>query len=169
MKSATATSAGKGFFHTSAESVPDPTELAEGFAKDLSTVALVRQISAEVGELAQKEMELAKAELKSDLKSEAMMVGGLGLAALAFLTTINLLLVTVILALAETMPGWAAGLVVSGFTLAVTGVVGLVAWSRRVPSFLASTRGTLREEIAWAKERLMRTSNRKHDGGTKVA
>lgn len=169
MKSPTTTSESKGPFHHGAEGVPDPERLVEGFVKDLSTVALVKQISAEVGELAQKEMKLAKAELKADLKTEAMMVGGLGLAALAGLTTVNLLLVTVILALAETMPGWAAGLVVSGFTLAVAGVVALVAWGRRVPSFLSNTRGTLKEEIAWAKERLMRTRNQKHDGGTRVA
>jgi hypothetical protein len=168
MKSSTPASENKGPFHPGAE-LPDPTRLVEGFVRDLSTVALVKQISAEVGELAQKEMKLAKAELKADLKSEAIMVGGLGLAALALLTTINLLLVTVILALAETMPGWAAGLVVSGFMLAVTGVVGLMAWGRRVPSFLANTRGTLREEIAWARERLFRARSRKHDGGARVA
>lgn len=169
MKAPTTASEGKGLYHPGVEGESDPEKLVEGFVRDLSTVALVKQISAEVGELAQKEMQLAKAELKADLKSEAMMVGGLGLAALALLTTINLLLVTLILALAETMPGWAAGLVVSGFTLAVTGVVGLVAWGRRVPSFLANTRGTLREEIAWARERLMRGRNQKHDGGARVA
>lgn len=163
MKSSSTVSGGKGPFHPYAE-VPDPSKLVEGFVRDMSTAALVKEISSEVGELAQKEMKLAKAELKSDIKSEAMMVGGLGLAALALLTTINLLLVTVILALAETMPGWAAGLVVSGFTLAVAGVIGLLAWGRRVPSFLANTRSTLREEIAWARTRLMRTRRGKHDG-----
>jgi hypothetical protein len=168
MKSSTPASENRGPFHPDAE-LPDPRKLVEGFVKDLSTVALVKQISAEVGELAQKEMKLAKAELKADLKSEAIRVGGLGLAALALLTTINLLLVTVILALAETMPGWAAGLVVSGFMLAVTGVIGLVAWGRRVPSFLINTRGTLREEIAWARERFSRTHSKKHDGGARVA
>jgi hypothetical protein len=169
MKAPTTASGGKGPVVPHSEGLVDPERLAEGFAKDLSTVALVKRISSEVGDLARSEMRLAKAELKADLKSEAMRIGGLGLAALALLTTINLLLVTAILALAEAMPGWAAGLVVSGFTLAVAGGVGLTAWGRRMPSFLSVTRGTLREEIAWAKERLMRGRSRKNDGGTKVS
>ena len=124
-------------------------------ARDLSTVELVKEITAEVGHLAQKHIELAKTELKADLKAEATTGAGLGLAALMVLTTVNLLLVTIVLALARTMPGWAAGLLVSGFTLVLAGIVALVAWNRRVRAPLERTRRTLKEDVQFTKERLV--------------
>jgi hypothetical protein len=123
--------------------------------QDLSTVELVKQITNEVGRLAQKQIELAKAELKADLKSEAIMVGGLSLAAVGALCTLNLLLVTGVLALATLLPGWQAGLIVSGAVLLVTVVVAAVAWGKRVRSPMARTKRTLREDVQWTRERLV--------------
>jgi len=122
---------------------------------DLSTVDLVKQITAEVGHLAHKQIELAKAELKADLKAELTMIGGLSVAAVAALCTLNLLLVTAVLALATLMPGWRAGLIVSGATLLVATVVAGIAWSKRVRSPMARTKKTLQEDVQWTKERLV--------------
>ncbi len=83
------------------------------------------------------------------------MVGGLSLAAVAGLCTLNLLLVTVIFALSLVLPGWAAGLIVSGSTLVVAAAIALIAWSRRVRSPMARTKRTLREDVQWTKERLV--------------
>lgn len=124
-------------------------------ARDLSTVELVKEITAEVGRLAQKQIELARTELKADLKAEATTVGGLGLAALAGLATVNLLLVTLVLALAQSMPGWAAGLLVSALTLVFAGIVALVAWNKRVRKPLQRTRRTVKEDVQFTKERLV--------------
>jgi hypothetical protein len=132
-----------------------PTTASAPDLQDLSTVELVKQITAEVGHLAQKQIQLAKAELKSDLKSEAVMVGGLSVAAVAGLCTLNLLLVTAIFALSLVLPGWGAGLIVSGSTLVIAGVIALVAWSKRVRSPMARTKRTLREDVQWTKERLV--------------
>jgi hypothetical protein len=121
---------------------------------DLSTVELVKEITAEVGHLVQKQIALAKAELKADLKAEATMVGGFGIAALGAVATLNLLLVTAVLALAQIMTGWKAGLLVSGVVLFAAVVVAGIAWSRRVRSPLARTQRTLREDVEWTKERL---------------
>lgn len=134
---------------------PGATSPAESSARDLSTVELVKQITSEVAHLVQKQIELAKTELKADLKAEATMVGGLGLAALGTLTTVNLLLVTAVLAFAQAMPGWQAGLIVSGSTLVLTGVVAWAAWSKRVRSPMARTQRTLREDVEWTKGRLV--------------
>ena len=124
-------------------------------ARDLSTVELVKEITAEVGRLAQKHIELAKTELKADLKAEATTTAGLGLAALMLLATVNLLLVTLVLALARTMPGWAAGLLVSGLTLVLAGIVALVAWNKRVRTPLERTRRIVKEDVQFTKERLV--------------
>lgn len=124
-------------------------------ARDLSTMELVKEITGEVGRLAQKQIELAKVELKADLKAEATTIGGLGVAALAALGTLNMLLVTLVLVLAQWMPAWAAGLIVSGFTLLVAGVVALISWNKRVKSPMARTRRAVKEDVQFTKERLV--------------
>jgi len=118
-------------------------------------VELIKEITGEVGRLAQKQIELAKTELKADLKAEATTVGGLGIAALAALGTLNMLLVTLVLVLAQWMPGWAAGLIVSGFTLLLAGIVALISWNKRVKSPMARTRRTVKEDVQFTKERLV--------------
>ena len=123
--------------------------------EQLSTVDLIKHITTEVGHLVGKQIELAKMEVKADLKREAVMVGGLSVAAIAGLCTLNLLLVTVVLALATVLPGWLAGLIVSGGTLLATGGIAWLAWSNRVASPLARTQRTLKEDVQWTKERLV--------------
>lgn len=114
---------------------------------------LVGEITGEVTLLAKKQIELVKAELKSDLKAEMKMVGGLSLAALTALAAINMLFVTLILALAQVMPAWGAGLVVTGALLVVAVIFALVGWQKRVRAPLAKTRETLKEDVEWTRER----------------
>jgi len=137
-----------------ASTVGAPGTEQRASTRDLSTVELLKEISAEVGHLVQKQIALAKTELKADLKAEATMVGGFGIAALGFAATANLLLVTAVLALAQVMSGWKAGLLVSGVVLLVAAAVAGIAWNRRVRSPLARTQRTLREDVEWTKERL---------------
>lgn len=121
---------------------------------ELSTVGLIKEITTEVGRLASKQIELATTELKANLKTEAIAIGGLSIAALAGIFTINLLLLTAVLGLSTIMPGWAAGLVVSGIALVATmGIAGL-AWSKRVRKPMDRTQRTLKEDVQWTKNRL---------------
>ena len=122
--------------------------------KDLSTVELVKEITHQVGHLAKKEIELAKTELRADARAEIRAVGGLTAAAVAGLITVTLLLVTVIFALSRRLPGWAAGLIVSGFMLGIALIAGLVSWGHRVRSPLEHTRRSMKETIKLTKERL---------------
>jgi uncharacterized membrane protein YqjE len=119
--------------------------------KDLFT-ELVRKASL----LARKEVELAKAELREDIRSEIKMASGLGVAGLCAIFTIQLLLVAVVLALmqAEILPGWAAALVVAAVVLAIGTGVGLWGWARRVKKPLDASRRSLKEDVRWAKEQL---------------
>ena len=120
-------------------------------ASELSTVELLKQITAEVGHLASKQVTLAKAELRADLQAELTTIAGLGATAIGAFATFNLLLVTAVLALARVVPGWAAGLLLSAVVAAVSSVVALVSWRRRVRKPLERTRRALREDIEWAK------------------
>jgi uncharacterized membrane protein YqjE len=121
---------------------------------DLTTVELVKGIATQVGSLARKELELAKIELKTDLRAEAKMVGGLGIAGVLLLLGVNVLLVAGVLALALIIPAWVAGLTVSGALLAAGGFVAMMSWRRRVSVPLERTRQTVTEDLQWAKERL---------------
>ena len=122
-------------------------------ASNLTTVELVKEITSQVGLLAKKQIELAKAELRANIRAEAFTVGGLGVAALSAICTLNLLFVTAALALTRVMPAWMAGLVVTGFLLVFTAIAGAVSWSRRVRSRQKRTRHALGEDLRVVKER----------------
>ena len=120
----------------------------------LSTASLVKQIAAESKQLVTREIELAKAEIKEDLKREGGAVKGLGVAALFALGTFNALLTTGILALAQVWSGWVAGLVVAGASALIAGLAGAWGWKHRVRAPLSRTRHTLEEDLQWAKNRM---------------
>jgi uncharacterized membrane protein YqjE len=121
-----------------------------------STKDLVTQLARKASLLARKEVELAKAELKSDIRSEIKMASGLGVAGVCALVTLQLLLTAIVFALfeAEVMRGWAASLVVAAVVLAIGTVVGLWGWAKRVKKPLDSTRRSIEENVRFAKERI---------------
>jgi len=128
---------------------PDPL-------RRMGTKDLVTEVARKASAIARKEVELAKAELEADLRSEVKMAGGLGAAGLCAIWGVELLLVAAVLALMEAglLPGWAAALVVAAVVFAIGAGVGLWGWSRRVRKPLDTTRRSLEEDVRWAKERI---------------
>jgi hypothetical protein len=122
--------------------------------EQLSARDLVTHTLENVALLVKKEIELARSELRADLKAEVAMAKGLGVAGLCALFAANLMLVAVALALGTVMPEWAAALLVAGVVLAVGTVAGLVGWSKRVRDLLPATRRTLKEDLRWARGRI---------------
>jgi hypothetical protein len=59
-----------------------------------------------------------------------------------------------VLALSSVLPGWAAGLCVSGAMLSVAAIAGVVGWGKRVRRPMARTRHELDEDVKFAKERM---------------
>jgi hypothetical protein len=118
----------------------------------LSTTELVREVVREVGQLAKTHVELAAAEARADLRAGAAAVTRFGVAAVAALMTLNLLLATAVLALARVLPAWAAGLVVSGAVAVIGAVAGLLGWRRRVRAPLKRTRRALEEDAHLRRE-----------------
>jgi hypothetical protein len=98
----------------------------------MSSTQLVREIAREAGDLARKEIELAVAEVRADLRREVAAAVDLSAGAVGATVTLTLLLVTVALALAPTVPAWVAGLIVSGVALAATVGITVFGWQRRV-------------------------------------
>jgi len=120
----------------------------------MSNRELVKHVVESATLLAKKEVELAKVELRRDLKSELAMAKGLTVAGLCAIWTVALMLVAGALALGTVIAEWGAALIVAAAVLAVGTVAGLLGWGKRVKSPLESTRRSLKEDALWAKERL---------------
>jgi uncharacterized membrane protein YqjE len=133
-----------------------PPPVASDPLREMRTRDIVTELARKASLLARKEVELAKAELKADVRAEVRMASGLGIAGLCGVFTIQLLLVAIVLALmqAQVLPGWAAALVVAAVVLAIGTGVGLWGWARRVRQPLDTTRRSLREDVRWAKEQI---------------
>ena len=114
---------------------------------------LLGEIRAEGTHLLRKEVELVRIELREDLRAEAIAVGCLSAACAGGVIGSLLLLVTLILALARVMPGWGAGLIVSGAVLMISAVVAAFGWKYRVRAPLERTRQVLKGDLHWTKER----------------
>lgn len=123
-------------------------------AAGLSTPALIKEITHQASLLVKKQIELAKAELRADLRAEATMAKGMGVAGLAALLLVQMLLVTAVLALATMMPAWLAGLIMCALLAGVAVVAGLIGWAKRVKKPLARSRAAVEEDVRWTKERL---------------
>ncbi|HEY7651062.1 MAG TPA: phage holin family protein [Methylomirabilota bacterium] len=120
----------------------------------MSTRRLLVEISQRASLLIRKEVELARTEIKADLKAELAVVQGLALTLVVGIAAINMLLLAVVFALARVMSDWLAALAVAGGLIIIAGLVASISWQRRVTTPLALTRKTLREDVQWAKERL---------------
>ncbi len=114
---------------------------------------LLQGIRGEGVHLVRKEIELVRLELREDLRTEAIAVGCLSAACAGAVIGAILLLVTTILALARVMPGWGAGLIVSGAVLVISAVAAGVGWRHRVRGPLARTRQVLKADLHWSPER----------------
>lgn len=143
-----------GLASASPEEEPMSTVPEDDLARGLSTRDLISEITTKASLLVKKEVELARAEIRADFRSELAMVKALAVALVAALVGLNMLVVAGVLALAAIIPGWAAGLLVGGGVLAIAAVVGYIGWTRRVTTPLPLTRQSLKEDMQWVKERV---------------
>jgi len=120
---------------------------------NLSTFGLVKEIVVQTRRLARAQVQLARTELRADARTEAKVAGGLGIAAVGAVITVTLLLVTAAFALALVMPGWAAGLIVSGVVALAAGIVAGLSWHRRIRKPLQHSRQEMQQNIRSARER----------------
>jgi hypothetical protein len=137
-----------------ARHAPGSAPTAREPLRDLPLQDLLSHVTDRVKLLATKEMELGKAEIRSDLRSEIAMAKSLGVAAVCVLLSLNMLLVAATFALATMMPGWAAALIVTAPVIVLGTVIGGVGWAKRVTRPLEATRATLKEDLEWTKNRL---------------
>lgn len=120
----------------------------------LSTPQILAEISRETQQLMKTHVELVKAEMRADLARETSVLKGFGIAALAGLAGVNLLLMSGVLALAQTMPAWQAGLLATAVVLLLGIGIAVYSWNIRVRKPLEKTRHAAEEDVRWMKERL---------------
>src|SRR5262249_7431479 len=116
--------------HAPVRRPPPPRKAWIGDPRTLSTGQLVKRIAETGSLLVEKEVELAREELKRDVKAE---LGGAALLGSALVTAIigaTVLVVAGIFVLAWWMPPWVAALVVAAFALGTAAGLGLLGWSR---------------------------------------
>jgi uncharacterized membrane protein YqjE len=118
------------------------------------TRALLGELGRQVVQLAQRELDLARVELARDVRAGRRALVGLGIAAVAALVALTLLMVAVAQALAALMPGWLATLVVAAVVLGVGATIGYAGWRHRPRSPLALTRKSLKEDLEWLKDQV---------------
>jgi Putative Actinobacterial Holin-X, holin superfamily III len=135
---------------------PAPRRVAwAGNPRALSTRQLLGRIAEAGSLLVRKEVELAREELKADIRAELSSAKLLAGAFVGALMGIICFLLAGVFVLAWWMQAWVAALVVGALVLGVSVAFGLLGWSRLVRAPLAVTRKTVTEDIQWAKERLV--------------
>jgi hypothetical protein len=122
----------------------------------LSTIELIRTITADLSMLARKEVELARQEVQEGLMARAKAAGALAAAAILGLFVVGFLGLAVAEALDGVMRPWASRLVVAGGFLLLAGAAVLVGRAKRPPLTPKETKRTVKEDVQWAKRQLTR-------------
>ena len=121
-----------------------------------SIAELTRQLTNQSSRLAQKEIELAKAELSVKGKQIGIGVGVFGGAGLIAVLALGALVATVILLLATAITAWLAALIVTVVLAAIAGVLALLGKSKvekAAPPIPEQTIETVKEDVQEAKTR----------------
>jgi hypothetical protein len=128
-----------------------PTE-----TKERSVSELMQQLTAQTTRLAQKEVELAKAEMAVKGKRLGVGAGAFSSAGLIALFALGAVTTAAILALATALEGWLAALIVGAVYLALAGALALVGRSKvqaATPPVPEQTAESIKEDIDLTKEK----------------
>jgi hypothetical protein len=122
--------------------------------EERSLAELMKELSTQASTLAQKEVELAKAEMAVKAKRLGIGAGAFGGAALVGLFALGALTATAILALATALAPWLAALIVTAVYAATAGVLALVGKSRieaGTPPVPEQAVESVKEDVEWTK------------------
>lgn len=138
---------------------PDPFDAGahgvppRGAEDDRSLGEIFSAVANDLSTLIKQEMELAKTEMKEEVKKAGKGAGLLGGAGLGGYMVLLFLSLTAVFALDEGMPLWLAALIVTvvwAIIAAVLAAIGRKELQRSNPQ-LPKTQQTLKEDAAWAK------------------
>jgi uncharacterized membrane protein YqjE len=138
-----------------AEAQPRPLTRGESL-RNVRTKELVAEAGRKASLLVKKEIELAKAELRANVRAEIKMASGLGVAGICALIGLEMLLVALAFGLMEAgvLPGWGAALIIAAVIFVIGAGAGLWGWAKRVRKPLETTQRSVKEDVRWARERM---------------
>jgi hypothetical protein len=139
----------------------NPNETAErssggGAPDERSLSELTRQLTEQTSALAQKEVELAKAELAAKGKSLGIGAGAFGAAGVFGLYALGALTATAILALAIVLDAWLAALIVATAYGAIAGILALTGRKKvdeGTPLLPEQAMDTTKADVEYTKQR----------------
>ncbi|MHB1047217.1 MAG: phage holin family protein [Thermoanaerobaculia bacterium] len=119
--------------------------------RDVPLTELLRRLAERGTELGEARIGMARAELAKDLEGRLRLLALFGVAALLVLCGLQLVVVALVIALAETPAGWLAVLAAAvPFLIAGAGLF-LLARSRTGAPFLRRTLEALKEDLRWLR------------------
>ncbi|HEX9103534.1 MAG TPA: phage holin family protein [Polyangia bacterium] len=121
----------------------------------MSSADLVKELSSNASLLVQRQVKLAKLEVKLELRRGKTMAQLFGVAGLCAYAGVLVALVAAALAIGAALDGryWAGALIVAAALFVPAIVSGLVGYAKRVKDPLPRTRAQLSKEITWARYR----------------
>lgn len=113
----------------------------------LSNLELVRESILEASHLARKQTDLAKSELRADVKT-GILIAALSSSAgvFAFIGTIIIIMAGVF-ALSLVLPAWFASLLVGAFFFLLAGIAAIFVWRRRISAPFARTAESIESDL----------------------
>jgi hypothetical protein len=138
-----------------AQPTSGPTETADG-SEQGSVSELLQKLTEQTTRLAQKEIELAKAEMAVKGKRIGIGAGAFSIAGLLALLALGALTAAAILGLATGVEGWLAALIVAVAYLLIAGAMALVGRSKvqaGTPPLPEQTVESVKEDIEETKQK----------------
>lgn len=118
---------------------------------------LIKQLAHESSVLVRQEIELAKAEVSEKGRKAGPGIGMFGGAGVLAMLAAGTFTATLVAAIAEATPVWAAALIVTVVYLAIAGVLALRGRDRvkeALPPAPEQTIETVKEDVAWARTQI---------------
>jgi membrane protein len=131
-----------------------PKQLAP--SEEPSISELFQQLTEQTARLAQKEIELAKAEMTVKGKQLGFGAGAFSAAGLVALFALGAATAAAILGLATTLDGWLAALIVTGVYLLIAGALALLGRSKvraATPPVPEQTAESVKDDVKLTKEK----------------
>jgi uncharacterized membrane protein YqjE len=117
----------------------------------LSIQELIRRLIGNFSSLADKEMQLARAEAKQEAKRRGLAVGLLGGGLTFLFLALVSIIVAIILALSLILPGWLAAIIVAAVLAIIGGLVAFIGSRLIAKPLMQRTVHSLKEDVEWAK------------------
>ena len=122
--------------------------------ESVSTGELLSRFFKQITELLKKELDLAKSEIRTSIRSVVSVAVEFAAAIVFGLLGLMLMSAAAVLGLATMMPAWLAALLVGFVMLAIAFGFAQAAKGKGIKKPLDRTQKTLKEDVKWAKERM---------------